>query len=67
MNCDIDLCDFDKISSILFEEGMTWKSCDALFGAVYCVGNLHGFEPIKENRQFAERQGRTAREARNDV
>ena len=31
---DINLYDFDKISSILFEEGMTWKSCDALFDAV---------------------------------
>ena len=52
LNYDAHLCDFDQMSSILFKEGVTWISCQVLFGVIYDVGSCHGFEPVKEGCQI---------------
>jgi len=60
LNYDAEVCDFDQISAILFDEGVTWINRDIPFDAIYDVGGRHRFEPIREGCQiFYSRVTRT--------
>ena len=60
LNYDAEVCDFDQISAILFDEGVTWINRDIPFDAIYDVGSRHGFEPVKQACQsFFSRGSRT--------